>query len=162
MQTLTTDKIMEKLPSIPEYFRKFVDPSIDLDKTHNIPCPFHREQSGKSFTYSAELGKWRCWGACHAGGDVIDLHRLNHRYASRDEAKKSIYKLYGLTVNTKPSFERTEPKVNELDVERRSVYSQAIHLAKTVDDYVELDYIMSQVPYDVDTLKQFIQNRSTM
>ena len=62
-----------KLPSIPAYYQTYVDPKVNLENTPSIPCTFHNEVSGKSFSYSNTLNVWRCWGACHCGGDVIDL-----------------------------------------------------------------------------------------
>ena len=71
--------------TIPEYFRKYINPDIDLDKTPKICCPFHEEDT-PSFSYSAERGVWRCFGACHCGGDVYDLHRKNKHFKTRQEA----------------------------------------------------------------------------
>ena len=151
-----------KLITIPEYFRAYVDPNVDLTVTHNIPCPFHHEESGKSFTYSVDKDIWRCWGACHAGGDVIALHQLHHGIARREDAKRSLYKLLGIEDSLKPTFEKEDVYINEVDIERREVYSKAIRCAKTIDDWIELDYLMGQVPYSVDDLKQFIHMRSNV
>ena len=83
------------LISIPEYFTRFIDRSIDLTKTPKICCPFHEEDT-PSFSYSSEKGLWRCFGACKVGGDVIALHQKNYRLRSRREAEDSLYKLLGL------------------------------------------------------------------
>ena len=66
------------LISIPEYFTRFIDRSIDLTKIPKICCPFHEEDT-PSFSYSSEKGLWRCFGACKVGGDVIALHQKNYR-----------------------------------------------------------------------------------
>lgn len=34
-------------------------------------CPFHNEVNGAALTVWAEENKWRCFGKCDAGGDVI-------------------------------------------------------------------------------------------
>ena len=43
------------LISIPEYFTRFIDRSIDLTKIPKICCPFHEEDT-PSFSYSSEKG----------------------------------------------------------------------------------------------------------
>lgn len=35
-------------------------------------CPFHQEQHGEALTVWEADGKWRCFGKCDAGGDVIE------------------------------------------------------------------------------------------
>lgn len=149
----------EGLPTIQEYFKEHVDSKIDLDKTPSIPCPFHNEKTGKSFSFSKTLGIWRCFGACHCGGDVIELHKLNHKMKSREDAARELHKLYGLPYKTVINFERKQVQVNPTDVHRRYVYAMAVSLAKTVDDYIELDYILSQVPFDINDLETFCTTR---
>lgn len=151
------------LPSIPAYFKEHVDVTIDLEKTPSIPCPFHDEKSGKSFSYSRNLNIWRCFGACHCGGDVVDLHKLNMRIKSRKEAEKSICKIYGLNYNEIPDFSsKKEVEVNPHDVRKRRAYACAVRLAKTPDDWIELDYILSKVPYDVKELEVFCSVRGVL
>ncbi len=36
-------------------------------------CPLHGEQNGEAFTVWVEDQKWRCFGQCNTGGDVLDL-----------------------------------------------------------------------------------------
>lgn len=151
--------VNKALPSIPEYFKAYVDPKIDLGQTPQIPCPFHNEQHGKSFSYKAELGMWRCFGACHSGGDVIDLHRLNYKMKSKEEAKKSLYGLYGIPLIEKPNFEKQEINVNQETVRARRLYAMALKLSKTIDDWIELDYILSKVPYDSGELEVYCSAR---
>lgn len=38
-------------------------------------CPFHGEQSGRAFVVWVDSQRWRCFGQCLAGGDVVDLVR---------------------------------------------------------------------------------------
>lgn len=154
--------VEDRLPSIPDYFKQYVDPKVNLEITPQIPCPFHNEVSGKSFSYSRQLHIWRCFGACHCGGDVIDLHRLNYRMKTRDEAKRAIYTLYGITAKDALEFDKKAINVNPTDVERRRVYAAALNVAKTPDDYIELDYIVSKVPYDVKELEVFCSARGVV
>ena len=150
---------LSKLPSIPEYYKKYVDHKVDLNSTPHIPCYFHDEQSGKSFSYSPELHKWRCFGRCHCGGNVIDLHRLHYKLKDYEEAKKSLFKLCGIKLEETISFVKEEVEINEKDVYRRRVYSLAVKLARNPDDWLELDYILSKVPYDVKELEVFCTTR---
>lgn len=147
------------LPTIPQYFKQYVDANIDLEATPHIACPFHNETSGQSFSYSAERGIWRCFGACHCGGDVIELHRLNFKLKDRDTAEAALCKLLGIKIQHRPLLKPKEIEVDESDVERRRIYAKALRLAKNPDDWDELDYILSKVPYDVKELEMFCNIR---
>ena len=35
-------------------------------------CPFHNEVNGTALTVWPDEGRWRCFGKCDAGGDVIE------------------------------------------------------------------------------------------
>lgn len=146
------------LPTIPEYMQKHVDPNIDLITRPNIPCPFHHEEHGQSFTYSPVRQRFRCWGKCHTGGDVIALHKLHMHLRSYDEAKVSLYTLYGVKPDT-PTFIREEVKVNQADIDYRIAYARALRVATTPEDYIELDYVMSLYPPDTEMLMAFYNVR---
>ena len=90
---------------------------------------------------------------------MIDLHRLNYRLKTKDEALKSLCALYGITLDVKPDFKIEMPEVDEREVYRRRALAVAMSLAKTADDYIELDYIVSKVPYDVKDLEIFCSSR---
>lgn len=145
----------DNLISIPDYYKAYVDPSVDLELQPSQPCPFHNEKSGKSFSYSRELKIWRCFGQCHCGGDVVALHQLNYKLKTKAEAKQSLCKLLGISYEESVSFTRDEIKVNEDDVYRRRVYALALSLATEPNSWLELDYILSKVPYDVSELEVF-------
>lgn len=147
------------LPTIPDYFRNYVDPQTDLIATPHIPCPFHNEQHGKSFSYNIEKKIWRCFGECHCGGDVIDLHRLNKRFRTREEAKLSLYAMFGIKEEIVTNFEREPVKADENEVYRNRLYNRALQLAKTPDDWIELDYLLSQVPFAKEDLERFCRIR---
>lgn len=145
------------LISIPEYFSRFVDKGIDLSKTPKICCPFHQEDT-PSFSFSEEKGLWRCFGACKAGGDVIALHQKNYRLRTRKEAEESLYKLLGLgVIERQRRVERG--KADEHAVVHKAAYAKAALVAKTVSDWDELDYIMSQYPPETDKLEAFYNCR---
>lgn len=143
--------------TIPEYFTRFIDPSIDLTKTPKICCPFHKEDT-PSFSYSPEKGVWRCFGACKVGGDIIALHQKNYRLRSRREAEESLYKALGLTLEQRrPGL--PEAKADENAVYHKSCYAKALMVAVTPEDWDELDYIMSQFPVNTDKLEAFYNQR---
>ena len=151
------------LPTIPEYFKAYVDRSVDLTVTKNIPCPFHGEKAGKSFTYSPDKQVWRCWGACHTGGDVIKLHQLNYHLKSYQDAKVSLYNLLGLQDELKPSFAPKKLRLTPKENERKALYARACKLAAELSpkQWLQLDYILSKVPFDSDELENFIHACST-
>lgn len=143
------------LPSIPEYFSKFVNPSIDLNLTPKICCPFHSEDT-PSFSYSANKQVWRCFGACKFGGDVIALHQKNYRLRSRQEAEDSLYKILG--VAKKPRVTQAG-EANDSVVQMKTAYAQALLVATTPDAWDELDDIMGRYPVSLDRLEAFYHCR---
>lgn len=154
--------LLAQLPKIPDYYSTYVDMKINLENTPTVPCPFHGEQNGRSFSYSRQLGIWRCFGACHRGGDVIDLHMLNYKLKSYEEAAKSLCHMVGVKFENTPTFQRDEYKVDENDVYRRRLLANACELAKIPDDYIELDYIVSKYPYDARELETFCNVRGRL
>lgn len=153
------NKDLSDLISIPQYYKQYVDTTVNLDNEPTQPCPFHDEKHGRSFSYSKRLGIWRCFGQCHCGGDVVDLHRLNYKLKSREEAEKSLASILGVSLDKVLSFEKKSIEVDMNDVHRRRVYSLALSLAKEPDDWLDLDYILSKVPYDVSELEVFCSAR---
>lgn len=151
--------ILSKLPTVPQYYAQYVDSKVDLNATPYQACPFHNETNGRSFSYSKQMGIWRCFGACHCGGNVVDLHKLNYHFKTYEEAEKSLCSLYGIEFDEEVSFEETPVEVDQNDVYRRRVLACAMNLAHTPEDYVELDYIVSKVPYEVKDLEIYCSVR---
>ena len=143
------------LISIPEYMAKYVNPSIDLVQTPKICCPFHQEDT-PSFSYSAEKGIWRCFGACKDGGDVIALHRRNYKLRTREEAENSLYKLLGIRHIETRRHVRVGT-VDEYIKNYREAYGKAVLVATTPSEWVELDYIVGQHPVDINKLLAFYE-----
>lgn len=147
------------LLTVPEYFSRFIDPTIDLNVTPKICCPFHSEEK-PSFSYSPEKGVWRCFGACKVGGDVIAMHQKHYRLRTRQEAEKSLRRLLGFKDDVNPmAVQRDPPVVNEREMLFKSAYARAILVAQTPDDWDALDYIMGQYPQDVHMLEAFYNER---
>lgn len=147
--------------SIPDYWHDYVNSNIDLRVNPKQPCPFHNEQHGQSFSYSPERGYFSCFGACHVlGGDVVRLHMLNYRIHDYDRAEQSLARLYKINLEKKISFEKSEVKVDEKDIEFRVAYGKACRLAKEPETWLELDLIMSQYPPDTAKLQMFINKHT--
>ena len=82
------------------------------DTAGNVPCPFHKEKTG-SFAVNTRANRWRCFGACQAGGSVVDLvmrlRNLDFTEAVRDLAARA-----GITIDPP-----TPEAVAQLDADRR-------------------------------------------
>ena len=88
------------------------------------------------------------------------MHMLNYKIRDFDKAEQSLARLYNIKLEAEElKFEKPETHVNEHDVRFRVAYAQACKLAKTSDDWIELDYLMSQYPPDVNKLQMFINQR---
>lgn len=144
------------LLTIPEYFARFIDPKVDLNQTPKICCPFHQEDT-PSFSYSPDKGVWRCFGACHFGGDVVAMHQKHYKLRSREEARTSLYRLLGYKEQVVHQVEKAEP--NEREVRFKVAYANALMVAVTPDDWDALDYIMSQYPQDPALLESYFDQR---
>lgn len=141
------------LPTITQYMKDHVDSSVDW-QDGNWACPFHKEEHGKSFSIRGDI--WRCFGQCQCGGDVISLHRHNYQLKTNEEAKKSLFYLYHIDAANEVTFKVEPAEPDEVLAKRKIVYNKAIRRANTPDLWVELDYILSKVPYDVHELEMFI------
>lgn len=147
--------------AIPEYWSAYVSTEWDIAKDTKGPCPFHGEKHGNSFSYSPSRGYFSCFGQCKVfAGDVVALHQLNYKIKTRDEAERSLAQLIGVKEDEVVSFQRPEIHLNEKDVEYRVMYAKALNAAVTCDDYVALDYIMSQYPPTASRLELFVNERS--
>jgi hypothetical protein len=149
-----------QLISIPEYFKAYINKDINLLQTPKICCPFH-EETLPSFSYSIEKDVWRCFGACKIGGDVVVLHQANYKLKNRVEAKKSLYRLLGIEDESTIILQTPiVPVIPESVLEKNVAYASALRAAATVDDWLALDYIMSQSPVNVSLLEMFVNSRS--
>ena len=144
-----------RLPTIPEYYKAFINMNVDLTSAPKQPCPFHSETL-PSFSYSADRGRWRCFGSCKCGGDVIDLHRKNYRLGSREEAERSLNSLYGIIKKPRMEQPNLDIEVNNDRVYQEQLYQEALILANTTDRWLELDYFMSKVPIEITDLKYIV------
>jgi hypothetical protein len=74
MEVIDFAAIRERFP-LADYVRR-LDVRLRHSGSHLIgKCPIHHEQRGNAFSVHPETQKWRCWGKCNRGGDVVDLEQ---------------------------------------------------------------------------------------
>lgn len=138
------------LPSIPEYYARFIDSTVDLNRTPKVCCPFHEELT-PSFSFSSDRGVWRCFGACKTGGDVVAMHQRHYRIRTRRDAEASLYKVMGLVAPVAVP-ELHQGMADDHAIQLRASIAKATLVSESPDDWDALDYIMSQYPVDVERL----------
>ena len=150
---------MGKMPTIPEYYMKYIDSSVNLLDEPKQCCPFHKENT-PSFSYSIEKGVCSCFGKCHAYGmDVIELHRRNFKLGSRDEAEKSLRSLYQVpAIKSLKQLGKLNTIVNEEKVEDERLYNEACTLANCPERWIELDYVMQKIPLNTVELQCLVNS----
>lgn len=154
---ITEDQIRNKI-TVPKYFSLYINDKIDLNVEKLILCPFHDDHK-PSFSYKPEIGKWRCWSGPCGGGDVIEMHKVNFKLPDRDTASESLRKLLGI-VDKEYDFRDIEVKLDMLKVRRLSLETIADKICKGRDDYIELDFLISQrrpVHEEISDLEMFIK-----
>lgn len=151
--------ITGRLPTVPEYYSEHIEKGVDLTKDPKQCCPFHQENT-PSFSYNIATGRWSCFGKCHAHGDVIDMHMRHFHLSSREEAKKDLEIRYD--ARTEPDLKRLEREntvyVSQDNVEDETAYAEAVALATTPDRWIQLDYVMSKIPFNRIDVIELINN----
>lgn len=144
-------RIYGRYPSVPEYYQQFIDKDVDLSAEPKQCCPFHKEDT-PSFSYDLRTGRWSCFGACHAHGDVIEMHKRWFKFQSKELAEMDLAKRFGVDI-TKVEYEKQNKVfVNPNVVSERATFMKAQLLANTPERQAELDYVMSIVPLDENML----------
>lgn len=98
--------------TIPEYYKKYIDSSVDLNDTRKVCCPFHHEDT-PSFSYNPEKNIWHCFGACNTGGDVVALHKKNKNFRTYKEAFQDLCTLEQLDFNEEYEERNSNVKISE-------------------------------------------------
>lgn len=155
-------RILGRLPSVPEYYKEFINNSVDLIEEPKQCCPFHVENT-PSFSYNVETGRWSCFGKCHAHGDVVDMHMRHYRLSSRQEAQKSLNSMYEVEAPStlEEVVDQSKMYANPNKVRTNIAYSQAVAMAgNNVDRWLQLDYAMSIYPFEAYRLYELMEEWS--
>lgn len=155
--------IIGKMPTVPEYYQDFIDSSVDLVANPKQCCPFHQERT-PSFSYDIKTGRWTCFGKCKAHGDVIEMHRRLHHYATKEEADHDLKIRYNIPKEDPRDVmlraART-PLVSINEVNDNVTYTKAVALAgNNPDRWLQLDYVMSKHPYNRNDVLELINEWS--
>lgn len=148
-------EIRGRVPTIPEYYKMFINSHVDLDSEPKQCCPFHKEDT-PSFSYSRERDVWRCFGSCKCGGDVYRLHQKNYNLRTLEEAKKSLNKMFDVYERQTTEVADLRMLVNPDSIALEKLLQRAIVLANTPDRWIELDYVMSCYPVETTELGELI------
>ncbi len=156
-----------KLPSVPEYFKEFIDSNVDLVANPKQCCPFHEEDT-PSFSYDKRTGRWSCFGACHAHGDVIDMHMRKFHLRSREVAEEDLNKRCGIK---KSSLQRLDESLAELKQSQEDLSSNKLSepsdelllaqlnmFATTPERWIQLDQLMTYYPFDKEKASKLLQS----
>lgn len=155
-------KILGRRPTVPEYYQEFINNNVNLLDNPKQCCPFHSERT-PSFSFNPESGRWTCFGACHASGDVIEMHRRNYKLESYDEAKKSLDSLYEVEA-PKDLHDVIDIKTRYVDQDKvydEVLYQKALTLTNgLVERWLQLDYVMSVIPFERWRLQELVNEWS--
>jgi len=145
------------LPTVPEYFQEFINKNVDLTMEPKQCCPFHKEDT-PSFSYDGRTGRWSCFGQCHAHGGVIQMHRRWFHFTSDEEAELDLlarYRVPKKTLKDKILDSKRASMVPQELIDRNVNYTTAVLNAKTPEQWIELDSIMSEFPVNEADLIKF-------
>lgn len=143
-------EVIGRLPTVPEYYKAYIDGKVDLTEEPKQCCPFHHENT-PSFSYDGRTGRWSCFGSCHTHGDVIDMHRRWFRMASRDEAERDLNRICRIPANVTVG-KKEVTLINQQQLETKVAYVKANVMANCVERWIELDEVMSKYPPSEDEL----------
>lgn len=142
--------VMGRLPSVPEYYQEHIDAKVDLIMFPKQCCPFHTEKT-PSFSYDVKTGRWSCFGKCHAHGDVVEMHKRHFHFSTREEAFEDLRVRYDVPKESyTDAINRMtkEPIISPEEVMDNVTYTKLVALANCPERWLELDYLMSKVPFD--------------
>lgn len=152
-------KILGRIPTVPEYYKEFINSSVELLDAPKQCCPFHEENT-PSFSYNIETGRWSCFGKCHAHGDVVGMHMRHFKLSSRTEAQKSLNAIYEVEAPSTLDdvIDRSKFFTNEKKVRSNIAYSKAVAMANTPERWLQLDYVMSIHPFETYRLYELMED----
>lgn len=144
-----------KLPTVPEYYMAMIDRNVDLVVSRKQCCPFHQEDT-PSFSYDIRTGRWRCFGKCQTGGDVYEMHKMNYRLNSREEAIASLNSICGVVEKKEMKTAYEEYKVDEDRIDEEVIFQKCLLYADCPERWLQLDYVMSKTPVDNNELRDLL------
>jgi hypothetical protein len=133
-------------------------------------CLLHQERKGNAFVVYPKNNRWRCYGKCQGGGNIIELHwrlfykpKNQSRYHAAHHLVDLIWKFYGKK-SEKGSYETVLPHYEREDL-NTAVQSQQLGITcrlnrekqrkvlKMFPDY-SVDSLNSESPYELDDKSQ--------
>lgn len=149
-------EIYGRLPTVPEYFKAYINKSVNLTEEPKQCCPFHKENT-PSFSYDGRNGRWSCFGSCHAHGDVIDMHQRWFKIGSREEAERDLNRI--CKIKSDLSIKEKEISIiSQQQVETKAAFLTANIMAKTPERWIELDELMTKYPPSEEELYELTLN----
>jgi len=137
--------IVGRYPTVVEYYQNYIDKSVNLAESPKQCCPFHGENT-PSFSYDPRTGRWSCFGACHAHGDVIDMHMRWYKFKTRQDAEKDLAQKFKVNIAEQKIETKDDVLLNESKIDYSTLFILCCNAANTPDRWVELDEIMSVYP----------------
>lgn len=144
-------EVYGRLPTVPEYYKAFIDSHVDLTEEPKQCCPFHKEDT-PSFSYDGRTGRWSCFGSCHAHGDVIEMHRRWCKLPTKEAAEDDLNRICKIQKPKVRIGEREITLINQEKVEEKATFIKAKRMATTPERWIELDEVMSKYPVSEDEL----------
>lgn len=137
-------EVVGRLPTVPEYYKAYINARVDLTEEPKQCCPFHHENT-PSFSYDGRTGRWSCFGSCHTHGDVIDMHKRWFKMGSREEAERDLNRICRIPASA--SIGKKEVTlINQQQLETKVAYIKANVMANCPERWIELDEVMSKYP----------------
>ncbi len=126
--------------------------TADLSKLRgtrgHICCPFHHDNH-PSFHVDTEKNKWRCYGSCGTGGDVISLYATARGIANTE----AIHELAGLLgIAGQPPTPEEREQLQRARTERENVGKAKAILDETYNDLCEIFRAMQEIESLVESM----------
>jgi DNA primase len=117
-------------------------------------CPIHAERNGEAFVVWPEEGRWKCFGKCNAGGDVIDLCAklegiTTSEAAARLANKTPLYRPSKVQTPSAPVAQTPPYQLTEADRDRMA---RAAHRLATDHELIE-KLCKARPEWDADTVR---------
>jgi hypothetical protein len=95
-------------------------------------CPFHEERTPSCYV-SPDTGRFKCFGACAAGGTVIDYHALKRGISAADAIKELAARLQLPALAGTSNDQRPLPKVSPSPLPRPLPRLPDLHVGTAIE-----------------------------